>query len=391
MRRAVWFILVIALTLVVLILLWQFRGAILLFGLSLVVAAALRPIIHAIGSSKRFSRRAALAITYLLLISSILVGILLISQPLARDLQNAANDFTAGYEHAKTDWPQHGTLFQKMLAERLPPPEDLYKALRGPQGVAALQGILGIARNFLSLLGSLAIVIVLSLYWSADQFRFERLGLSLLPTAQHAKALSTWRAVETEVGAFVRSETLQSVMTLILLGAGYWVLGVRVPVLLALLGALARLIPWFGVLIMILPALFIGLGGSPLTGLLYAAYTLAVLFFVRKVVQPRLFRAPQYNSLPLLLLLVVLAEGYGLAGLVLAPVFGMTLRILLQELNPTPPGRFSPQVMQRTVRLMDRLSELKRQARASASPDANPLMERIYQLGRSTRDLIRGY
>src|SRR5512143_2543665 len=214
MRRIGWFILVIALTLVLMLLLWQFRGAILLFAMSLVLAAALRPVIHRLSSNKWLSRRTALILTYLVLIVSIVGGLVLISSPLARDLQKASNDFAAGYEQAKSDWPEHGTFFQKMLAERLPPPEDLYKALRSEQGVAALQGIFGVARNFVSLLGSLAILIVLSLYWSADQFRFERLGLSLLPTSYHAKALSAWRAVETEVGAFIRSETLQSVLTL---------------------------------------------------------------------------------------------------------------------------------------------------------------------------------
>lgn len=389
MRRAIWFILVIALTLAVLILLWEFRGAIVLFGLSLMISAAVRPIIQRM-SARRLSRRASLALVYTLLIVSIVMGLILIGAPLGRDLQNSTNDFAAGYEHAKTDWPAHGTVLQKIIIERLPPAEDLYKTVRGREGVAAMEAVFGAARNFFSLLGSLSIAIVLSIYWSADQFRFERLGLSMLPAEQHAKALSVWRAIETGVGAFVRSETVQSVLALLLLGAGYWLMGVRYPVLLALLGALGRLIPWFGIVILMIPAVLIA-AGSPLLGLLYAAYTLAVLLLLKRYVGRRLFTSPPYNSLPVLLLLVVLAEGYGIAGVLLAPILGMGLRIALEELDPQPRGRFSPEVSEKTADLMQRLSTLQTEIEKERPQEATPLLDRIELLARRTREVIRGY
>ncbi|MGZ9234032.1 MAG: hypothetical protein ACXW4E_00780 [Anaerolineales bacterium] len=78
--------------------------------------------------------------------------------------------------------------------EQLPPSADFYRAITSPEGVPVLTGVFGIAQNFFSVIGQIALVLILSLYWSADQFRFERLGLSLLPEEHHSRALHIWRS-----------------------------------------------------------------------------------------------------------------------------------------------------------------------------------------------------
>ena len=171
MRRLTWYVVVVAITLVILISLWQFSIAIVLFALSLAVAAALRPSINYL-AGKKISRRLALGIIYALLIVSIVAVLLLIIPPLGGDLQRATDDFVTGYERALAVWPTEGTVFQQVLAEQLPPAADLYQALTSPEGVPALEGVFGAAQNFFSILGRIALIIILSLYWSADQLRF---------------------------------------------------------------------------------------------------------------------------------------------------------------------------------------------------------------------------
>ncbi len=251
----------IATTLVILILVWQFSSAIVLFALSLAVAAALRPSINYI-AQKRKSKKLALGIMYTVLIGSVVGFLLLISQFMARDLQRATDDFVTAYERALTVWPREGTLFQQVLAEQLPPSADLYQTLSSPEGIPALEGIFGVAQNFLSILGRIGLIIILSLYWSADQLRFERLGLSLLPDEHRPKALHVWRSVEAAAGAYLRSEVIQTVLAGLLLGMGYWLMGVRSPMLFTLWGAIARLIPWFGVVIAALPLVLVEMTNS---------------------------------------------------------------------------------------------------------------------------------
>ena len=148
-------------TLVVLLLLWQFSVAIVLFLLSLAVAAALRPLINSImGRSmmgRNISKRLALGIVYFLLVASIVGSLVLMGPLFLEDLQTASDDFVANYDRAKTEWPTSGTLFQKTLAEQLPPSADFYQALdNARKGFPRYRVSLGSPKIFSPCLAALA-------------------------------------------------------------------------------------------------------------------------------------------------------------------------------------------------------------------------------------------
>ena len=379
-----------ATTLVILILLWQFSIAILLFALSLAVAAALRPSINYV-AEKRKSKKLALGIVYILLIGSIVGFLLLIGQLLSQDLQRATDDFVSAYESALTVWPREGTLFQQVLAEQLPPTSELYEALTSPEGVPALEGIFGAAQNFFSILGRIALIIILSLYWSADQLRFERLGLSLLPAEYRPKALQVWRSVEAAVGAYLRSEVIQSVLAGLLLGAGYWLMGIRYPALFTLWGAIARLIPWFGVVIATLPLFIVEMGNSPLLGLLATIYTIGVLLLIKMVIEPRFFHRQRYSSLLIVIFVIILAESFGVIGVVLAPLLAVTIQILLQQLYPTPSQRFSRETLEKVVELRKRLAGVRKHIQGSRSRQTALIMNKLNYIVKQVADYIQEY
>jgi predicted PurR-regulated permease PerM len=390
MIRIVRYTVTVLTTLTLLLLVWQFSISIILFLLSLMVAAALRPVINSL-TGRYVPKRLALGIVYFLLIAAIAGSLLLIGQPFLNDLQTASDDFVANYERAKTDWPVQGTLFQKTLAQQLPPSAEFYKALTGPGGIPVLEGVFGIAQNFFSALGRIAIVIVLSLYWSADQFRFERLGLSLIPEAYHARALHVWRSVETGVGAYLRSETVQSVMAGILLWLVYSTLGIRYPTLLAAWGAIARLIPWFGAVIAVLPALLIGTGVSFTVGLLATVYTIAVLLILKLFIEPRFFLRSRYSSLLIVLFVIALAEAFGFIGVVLAPPLAVAVQILFQHLYPLAAPTFSSEMSEQVWDIKERLLQLKRRLQASRNRESIRLVDRLHRLLNQATDQFQEY
>jgi hypothetical protein len=137
---------------------------------------------------------------------------------------------------------------QQTLARQLPAASDVSQVITGPQGGALLQTVLGLTLGSFDLLGQLLIVLVLSMYWSADQEHFKRLWLSLLPFQARARARDVWQNIETGFGAYLRSQVIQTVLAALLLSFGYQVLGLKYPVALALIGAIGWLIPWVGVL-----------------------------------------------------------------------------------------------------------------------------------------------
>src|SRR5215207_9316800 len=128
MIRIIRYTIVVVTTLIVLLIVWQFGLAIVLFLLSLAVAAALRPLINSI-TGRNVPKRLALGVVYFLLIAGILSFFFLTVPPLLDELQRATDDFVASYDRAKAEWPAEGTVFQQTLAEQLPPSADLFQVL----------------------------------------------------------------------------------------------------------------------------------------------------------------------------------------------------------------------------------------------------------------------
>ena len=387
MIRIVRYTVVVLTTLMILILIWQFISAIVLFLLSLAVAAALRPLINSL-TGRYVPKRIALGTIYFLLTAAILSSFWLIGTPLLDELQIATDDSIAAYERAKVEWPESGTAFQQALAEQLPPSADLYRVLISEQGIPALASVFGIAQNFFSTLGQIAIILILSLYWSADQFRFERLGLTLLPEEHHPRALHIWRSVETGVGEYLRSELIQSVLTGLFLWLGFSMLGIRYPVLLALWGAIVRLIPWFGAVIAALPVLLIGLAMSSTMGILAALYTIGILLILNLVIEPRFFPRYKYSASLIVLFVIALGETIGFIGVILAPPLAVAVQILFQHLYPLPELTAS-EVSEQVTDIRKRLLELRRRIQNSRKRGSIRLMERLQRLVRRTTDYLQ--
>lgn len=338
MRRLAWFTLIILSTLTTAIVFWEFRVAVVLFGLSLAVAAAVRPLVDRL-AAHRLSRGLALLLAYTLCVGGLIALVSILSGPLFANLQQLTKDLANGYEQIKVQWPSGSTL-QQMLVKQLPALSDVSKVVTGPQGGAVLQTVLGLTMGSFDLLGQLLIVLVLSMYWSVDQEHFKRLWLSLLPFHARARARDIWQNIETGFGAYLRSQVVQTVLAIILLGFGYQLLGLPYPITLALIGAIGWLIPWAGVLIAVIPAAWVGLSISPVLGLATIALTLGVLAFLEFVIEPRLFKRERYSSLLAVIVLLVLADEYGFIGLLVAPPIAAALQI------------FAGQIMRATTRSM---------------------------------------
>jgi predicted PurR-regulated permease PerM len=386
MKRLAWFTLLILATLTTAILFWEFRVAVVLFILSLAVAASVRPLVDWF-AARRLPRGLALLFTYAICVGGAIALVLILSGPLLANLQQLAKDVVSGYEQIQAQWPT-GSPLQQTLARQLPAASDVSQAITGPQGGALLQTVLGLTLGSFDLLGQLLIVLVLSIYWSADQEHFKRLWLSLLPFQARARARAVWQTIETGFGAYLRSQVIQSMLAIILLGLGYQVLGLQYPVALALIGAIAWLIPWAGVLLAVIPAVLAGLAISPLLGLLAAALTIGVLAFLEFVVEPRLFKRERFSSLLVVIVLLVLADEYGLIGILVAPPVAAAIQIIAGQLwrattrsMGAPPDRTIVSA-QPLGMLQTRLALVHAQlaAQPESRPELNNLIDRLEQL-----------
>ncbi len=117
-------------------------------------------------------------------------------------------------------------------------------------------------------------------------------------------------------------------LAVVVLGLGYRLLGSPYPTLLAVTGAIAWLIPVVGgVLALILP-LVIGLLNSPQLAILSVLYTVLVLVILQISVEPRLFKIKQDNPLLTFIILLAMADAFGLLGIIVAPPISVMLQSL---------------------------------------------------------------
>lgn len=312
-------------TLCVAVMLWQIREGVVLFLVSLAVAAALRPTVDSLVRN-HWPKLAALLVTYftgIVLLAGLLV---LISNPLVDEVQRASNAMLTGYEQLTGRWV-HGTLLERALADRLPPPAALGEILNGERRLTVAQAALGITWNLFENVIRVILVLVLSMYWSLDRAHFERLWLSMVSGDRRADMREMWHDMEHGVGAYIRSELVQAIFAGLLLGIGFRLLGLGYVHLLAVLGAVAFLLPWVGVVIALVPACLVGLTISVAAATGAGLYALAIFWFLEWIVEPRLFNSRRYNSLLAALLALALVELLGLVGLIVGPAIAVALQI----------------------------------------------------------------
>jgi predicted PurR-regulated permease PerM len=374
-------------TIFIVYLLWQFRSVVMLFLLSLVLAAVVRPATTL--WENRPGQPAYLAGLYLL--GVIVFGLLVyfVGGAMLDEIQRGGNAFVTAYDIAWRDWPE-GSPLQQSLVQWMPPPNDLYSSLTGERLTVFLRSILGVTMNALDIFAQLITITMLSLYWGIDRVRFERLWLSLLPVAQRAQARALWRDIEASLGAYVRSQLVSSLLTGALLGVGYWLLGMEFPATLAILSAIAWLIPWLGALLVLVPVVMVAMSGGPGVVAVTILYTVVVFILIR-LLESRLLKQ-RYGSLVVVVVMVALVDGFGLIGLLLAPPLAAALQVVInyarQSSATAPSTQVNDEIEDLQLRLESVRMDLVNEASPAPDPQAADLTRRLTQLLQRARNVL---
>jgi len=313
-------------TLLALVVLWQFRTVVVYVLISLALAATVRPFV------KDLTRRGLVMRVVLIFLYTVgLVGfgflIFYVGRFAVSDVQQVAQTLSVQGSWVLPAWLE-GSSFQYTLLSWLPTPEELFEAVTGERGQLVLPAVLGLTEGIGGIASGVFLVLILSIYWSINQVHFERLWLSLLPAEQRKQARDVWRTIEPDLGVYIRSEIVQSLLAAVLLGLGYWLLGSQYPALMALVGALAWLIPVVGAPLAIILPLLMGLLTSVQLSLFTILYTLVVLIALQVWVEPRLFKRKWDNPILTLVILLAMADAFGLPGILAAPPVSAVCQIL---------------------------------------------------------------
>ncbi len=328
MRRLARYTAVFIITLFAVYLFWFFRTVIGLFVASLALAALFRPMFHRL-HRRGVSRGLALALTYAGLIAVFTIGGWWLVPILLEESQALVSFIAVEYElrwDNKEDFPQ----WQMVILNMLPNPENFYASLAGTSETPPPDSLVNSLNALGTLLGSLPIVIMLSIYWASGQEQFERLWLSLLTAPRRRRARELWRRAENTLGAYLRSELFQVVASFFLLAIGFYMLEYPYPILLSLIASLLLPLPLFGSPLAILLVVLCSIFQRGSTTLMAATLTAIVHLFLFAVVEPRLIKQWQYNPFLALFIIILLVENVGFVGLFMAPPLAALIQIILR-------------------------------------------------------------
>ncbi|MCB0065365.1 MAG: AI-2E family transporter [Caldilineaceae bacterium] len=361
-------------TLAAIWLLWQLRSIILLFVFSLAIAAALHKPVRAL-TKRRVPRSLAMMTVYGITLLSLFGFVTLISVPIPSEIEGAVQTVVVRYEEIRATLTEMtatpGNLrangWRATFADYLPPLSTLEVMAREQEPATMFWGVLGITQSVTGMAAQVLLAIALSIYWTADQMHFERLWLSLLPPQRRTRMRQVWRTLEGSIGAYIRSEVLQSVTAGGLFIVGFYLLGSSYPYTMALLAAASWFIPLIGGAIGVILVLFIGLLDSIWVAGIAGLYTIGIFVLMEFYLEPILYRRKHYSAILVLLTMLALLYTLGLFGLLVAPPLALVAQILIDELVlPSTVTIKRKQISEDWAALQEQVTELRRNVTADA-------------------------
>lgn len=356
MKRLVMIALTICLTLLGIVLLWVFGPVWQLFGGSLALSAALRPLVQRL-EGRGMGRGMAILVWYLLILGGLGLGLFLYGLQLAQEVATAVERLPRFYEATREAW-HHGEPIQQMISRGLPDFDTLIQGGATGGGLIILGGTVANLAGYIAD-GLVFIVALLSLsyYWLLEVGHFERLWLSLLPVGTRIRAREIWRNAEVAVGAYIRSTFGAITIAALLLLALYSVLGLPFAVLFSLLGGLGHLVPPLGLLIALLPPFLVALTISPLEAVLVLIGSCVIQLLTHRFAVRRMqLDALKVNPLLQVLLVLALADLGGWSAMIFAPPLAAFIQVLYRNLLPAA----NEQPRESAIELLaDRLAELR--------------------------------
>lgn len=343
-----------------LVLTWRLASTVLMFMASLAVAATLRAPIEWL-VARRLPRGLAAGLIYLSIIAVVLGLLVFLYQALGRELGALSEELSLIYARAGQLFSRFGGEYGSVVTARFPTPEQLTKLLTDSNVGEMERSLLGAGRGLARTLGDAALVLILSIYWTADRLHFERLALSLVPAHRRGMARDLWRSLEAGLGRYLRSELFQSLLAGVLLWPIFTLLGLRWPVFWALAASLSWLVPLVGGILVIAPMwLVVWVQSGPLIASVAVFAVLAVLVLLEFVVERRLYVKERGVSVLTIAMALILANAFGLLGLLLAPPLAAMIHIFLDELaSPTAARSQQPALAADIAALQARLAEAR--------------------------------
>lgn len=251
---------------------WQLQGIILTLLLSMMLSAALYPL------AKYLNRKFSMAF------SSVLVIILLFIPMIAI--------FSFIIPTFVQEFPKIVSILNSIIHSSTILPAELrkidftqYTSDFGNYVLHSTSRVTGFITTYVT-------IIFLTLYMMIDFKRLEQLGLDLIPKNKRAKVTLLIGKIITINGNYIRGNLIISLVCTAVITIGLLLLQVPHAISLGIFAGILDLLPLIGAVTGAIPAIIIGFGISPLTGIL-----VTILFIVYQQAENNILSPHIYNKI----------------------------------------------------------------------------------------------
>jgi predicted PurR-regulated permease PerM len=181
---------------------------------------------------------------------------------------------------------------------------------------------------------ALLTLLALVFFWLTERSRLQRYALAFIPLERRGGVRDAWNEIEGRLGLWVRGQLF--LMSVIGVGtaAAYWVIGLPAALLLGLIAGIAEAIPIAGPVIGAIPALLIATTISPQTVIVTLAVYVVLQLLEGNVLVPMVMRNTVGLS-PFLVLVTLLVGGAvaGIPGAIVAVPLVAGAAVILERLQ----------------------------------------------------------
>ncbi len=295
---------------------------------TLIIAAALSPVIDKM-AKRGIPRVLTIIVSYLLIIGLFAGIVYFVLPPVIGQLQQLAEQLPTYFSHF-TAFIERLREFG-MQAHLLDGSQQNLTTLSDFLNQLTSQ-IFSTTRGFIGGFAALLTILVLTLYLLLDEGGIKKFLTALIPLKQKGQIVNIANKVGLGLGSWLRGQLLLAVIIGVIVYIGLYFLKVPYALTLALLAGILEIIPIIGPIISAVPAILIALTISPMMALVVTGFYVLVQELENKLLVPKVMQLTVgLHPVTIIIVLLIGAKLMGILGILLSVPVASMFYIILRE------------------------------------------------------------
>ncbi|QSS98588.1 AI-2E family transporter [Pontibacillus sp. ALD_SL1] len=293
----------------------------------------LRPIVSKLTRTKIMNKTTAILTVFLSIVTIIYAAIYFLAGTIQEQVKNISSKLP---EQLKKSAEEAQKTIEKNDMGMVSVPNLRQKVSSGASEVLQSLGdnVMQVVSAITGATTVLVIVPFILFYFLKDDHRFIPYMLQFIPDRHNAKGKDVLRRISETVSAYITGQVIVALVDGVLMYIGYLILGLDYALILGIFVSLTAVVPFFGPIIGVIPAVIVALTQDPAMAL-YVIITLIIVQQLEGNLVAPLVLGKRLNIHPItiILLLIVASALYGFIGMLVAIPLYSVIKVVFKTVS----------------------------------------------------------